>query len=120
MLQPAKLEAPARAALEEAAFKLVKDAHAGGGRPGAYFGAYLHWLQRGLPVAQAYVERSGIHARALCFVQALPLCAATSLSFARQACAATSPGRTYVDSGQCSHACVTCHLPDLSSVLLCT
>ena len=35
--------------LEEAAFKLVKDAHAAGGRPGAYFGAYLHWLQRGLP-----------------------------------------------------------------------
>ena len=88
-LEPAQLEAPARAALEEAAFKLVKDAHAGGARPGAYYGAYLHWLQRGLPVAQAYVERSGIHARALCFLQAPSLTAATSLPFPRQACSAT-------------------------------
>ena len=87
-LEPAHLEAPARSVLEEAAFKLVKDAHAGGGRPGAYFGAHLHWLQRGLPVAQAYVERSGIHARALCFVQALSPHAAASLLSPGPACCA--------------------------------
>ena len=50
----------------------MKEAHAGGGRStvGAYYGSYLRWLQCGLPVAEAYAERSAIHARALCYVQA--------------------------------------------------
>lgn len=69
-LEPAQAEAPGRAALEEGAFRLVKDAHTGrGSRPGAYHAAYLHWLQRGLPTAQAYTERSAVHARACCFLQ---------------------------------------------------
>jgi hypothetical protein len=69
-LEPALTEGPGRAALEEGAFRLVKDAHTGGGsRPGAYHAAYLHWLQHGLPAAQAYMERSAVHARACCFLQ---------------------------------------------------
>ena len=71
--EPAQAEAPGRVALEEGAFRLVKDAHAGGGsRPGAYHAAYPHWLQRGLPAAQAYTERSAVHARACCFLQVPP------------------------------------------------
>ncbi len=74
-----KLDAPAveavsRGELTEAAFRHLARAHRGQPRPGPYYAEYLNWLKQGLPPAQAYVERSAVHALAKCYLQACCCC----------------------------------------------
>ena len=72
------MEAASRAELTEASFCHLARAHRGQPRPGAYYAEYLKWLKQGLPPAQAYVERSAVHALANCYLQACAFCASAS------------------------------------------
>lgn len=55
--------------LKEAAFCVLKEAHAGTRPPGVYHERYITWLLRGLPSWEAYLERAGIYLKAHCYLQ---------------------------------------------------
>lgn len=73
MLQ-GNIEAPTQEAatpeeLREAAFCVLKEAHAGTRPPGVYHERYITWLMCGLPSWEAYLERAGIYLKAHCYLQ---------------------------------------------------